>query len=254
MLSDSQIERYARQLVMSEIDDEGQEKLLEAKILVVGAGGLGASALTTLVSAGVGNIGIIDGDNVDLSNLNRQFIHSIHSINTPKTESAATFLQQLNPESKLTLHEGQLTAESANDIIPAYDMVLDCTDRPETRYLINQQCLNHSKPLIFGGAIRTDGQVTAVFPAEETSPCLQCIFPSSAVDYDQAPNCAQSGILGATTMIIGSLQAQEAIKYVTGFGVSLCGKLLLYDGAHSEFMTISTYRDQHCSACAKAQR
>ena len=176
MLSDSQIERYARQLVMSEIDDEGQEKLLEAKILVVGAGGLGASALTTLVSAGVGNIGIIDGDNVDLSNLNRQFIHSIHSINTPKTESAATFLQQLNPESKLTLHEGQLTAESANDIIPAYDMVLDCTDRPETRYLINQQCLNHSKPLIFGGAIRTDGQVTAVFPAEDRAHAFNVSF------------------------------------------------------------------------------
>lgn len=254
MLTDPQIERYARQLVMPEIDDEGQEKLLAAKILVIGAGGLGASALTALVSAGVGEIGIIDGDEVDLSNLNRQFIHNINTIHQPKTESAKTFLTQLNPDVSLHLHEGTLTSENGGKIISAYDVIVDCTDRPEIRYLINQLCLSHKKPLIFGGAIRMDGQVTLVLPENADSPCLQCIFPTSEVDYDQAPSCAQTGVLGVTTMIIGSLQAQEAIKYVAGFGENLSEKLVIYDGLHCEFMTITTQRDAGCDACAKAGR
>ena len=254
MLEDDDIERYARQLVMAEIGEEGQEKLLAAHVLVIGAGGLGAAVISALAGAGIGHLGLIDGDNIDISNLNRQFIHSTDRIGHLKASSAASFVTALNPDVNLSIHKGQFDHENANRLITDYDLVIDCTDSPSSRYLINQICLMASKPLIFGGAVRTDGQATVILPADPDSPCLHCIFPLSEVDYDQAPSCAQTGILGTTTMIIGAIQAQEAIKYITGFGELLASRLWLYDGISSEVMVIATSRDNACPVCDQAGR
>ena len=254
MLEDNHIERYARQLVMAEIGEEGQEKLLAAHILVIGAGGLGAAVISALAGAGIGHLGLIDGDTVDLSNLNRQFIHNTDTIGQAKTLSAAGFVTALNPDVHLAIHDGQFDCQNGGRLLSEYDLVIDCTDSPSSRYLINQLCLTHHKPLIFGGAVRTDGQATVILPDDATCPCLQCIFPLSEVDYDQAPSCAQTGILGTTTMMVGAIQAQEAIKYITGFGELLAGRLWMYDGMSSEVMMITASRDTQCLICAEVGR
>lgn len=250
MLSDEQVERYARQLVMPELDEAGQEKLLNAHILVVGAGGLGSAVLTALVCAGVGHIGIIDGDVVDITNLNRQFVHHTHMVNIAKTDSAIAHLSMLNPDVKFSGYEDYLTAENGDEIITGYDLVIDCTDQPDTRSLVNSLCIRHKRKLVFGGAIKMDGQITVIDPDDPNSPCLHCIFPSTDIDYDQAPSCSRTGVLGTTTMLIGTLQAQEAIKLICGFGSSLKNKLLIYDGLNCEFMSIATMRDCDCITCA----
>jgi molybdopterin/thiamine biosynthesis adenylyltransferase len=254
MLKDADIERYARQLVMAEIGEEGQEKLLAARILVIGAGGLGAAVICALAGAGIGRLGLIDGDRVDNSNLNRQFIHTTDRIGQPKTLSASEFVAALNPEIDISVHDGQFDALNANQLVSGYDLVMDCTDSPSSRYLINHACLMTGKPLIFGGAVRTDGQATVILPELADCACLHCIFPRSEVDYDQAPSCAQTGILGTTTMMVGAIQAQEAIKYITGFGELLTNRLWIYDGMSSEVMLIDTRKDSDCPVCAEAGR
>jgi molybdopterin/thiamine biosynthesis adenylyltransferase len=250
-LNDAEIERYARQVVMPEIGEEGQKKLLSAHVLILGAGGLGAPVIAGLAGAGIGHLTIIDDDEADITNLNRQFIHTMQRLSQPKSTSAEQFVKGLNPDIRLSCHITRFTEENAKMLIEPCDLVIDCTDNPHTRYLANQLCQQLHTPLIFGGAVRTDGQITSFIPQDPNSPCLRCIFPQTELDYDQAPSCANAGILGSTTMVIGGLQTAEAIKIIAGFGTPLVGKLLLYDGLASSFTEIEIARDPACPVCSQ---
>ena len=251
LLNDAEIERYARQLVMPEIGEEGQKKLLSAHVLILGAGGLGAPVIAGLAGAGIGHLTIIDDDEADITNLNRQFVHTMQRLSQPKAESAEQFVKGLNPDIRLSCHITRFTEENAKMLIEPCDLVIDCTDNPHTRYLANQLCQQLHTPLIFGGAVRTDGQITSFIPLDPNSPCLRCIFPQTELDYDQAPSCVNAGILGSTTMVIGGLQTAEAIKIIASFGTPLVGKLLLYDGLVSSFTEIEIGRDPACPVCGQ---
>ncbi|MCH1465105.1 MAG: HesA/MoeB/ThiF family protein [Alphaproteobacteria bacterium] len=249
LLSDAEIERYARQLVMPELGEAGQAKLRAARILVLGAGGLGAPVLAGLAGAGVGQLTIIDDDVVDITNLNRQFIHQTSDLSATKTKSADDFIRQLNPNISVTCQQVRFDAQNAHKLATGHDLVIDCTDNPETRYLANAVCQQLGTPLIFGGAVRSDGQITSFVPNDANSPCLRCIFPHTDLDYDQAPNCANAGILGSTTMVIGGLQTAEALKIIAGFGTPLIGRLLLYDGLANSFTEIEVAPNPACPVC-----
>ena len=253
-LSDAEIERYARQVVMPELGEDGQKKLLEARVLILGAGGLGAPVIAGLAGAGVGHLTILDQDIVDITNLNRQFIHKTDSLSEPKSASAAHFVQQLNPDISVQYQQIGFTEENAAMLVDAHDLVIDCTDNPETRYLANAICQRLNTPLIFGGAIRSDGQITSFVPHDPHSPCLRCIFPQTDLDYDQAPSCANSGILGSTTLVIGGLQTAEALKILGNFGTPLIGRLLLYDGLANSFTEIAISPDPDCPVCSDADK
>ena len=252
-LSDAEIERYARQVVMLELGEDGQKKLLEARVLILGAGGLGAPVIAGLAGAGAGHLTILDEDIIDTTNLNRQFIHKTESLSQPKSASAAQFIQQLNPDISVQCQQVRFTEKNADALVDAHDLVIDCTDNPETRYLANATCQRLNTPLVFGGAIRTDGQVTSFVPGDPHSPCLRCIFPQTDLDYDQAPSCANSGILGSTTLVIGGLQTAEALKILAGFGTPLIGRLLLYDGLANSFTEIAVSPDPACPVCARPE-
>lgn len=254
MLTDEQIERYARQLVIPGWGEEIQERLSESAVLIIGAGGLGAAVIPALAAAGVGTIGIMDGDKVELTNLNRQAIHTTDRIGMAKTGSAAAFISALNPDVSVAEYAQPFTADTPYQLLADYDVVIDCSDNPATRYALNLACLRAGTALIFGGAVRMDGQVTTILPNSENSPCLRCVFPQAETDYDQAPSCAQSGIISPITSVIGALQAQEALKILTGIGEPLSASLVIFDGMNSSFMTISTERNPDCSDCHKAGR
>jgi len=249
LLSDAEIERYARQLVMPELGEAGQTKLCAARVLVLGAGGLGAPVIAGLAGAGVGHLTIIDDDIVDITNLNRQFIHQTNRLTVPKTTSAYDFIRQLNPDISVTCQQVRFDALNADALASGHDLLIDCTDNPETRYLANAVCQQLGMPLIFGGAVRSDGQITSFVPNNPKSPCLRCIFPQTSLDYDQAPNCANAGILGSTTMIIGGLQTAEALKIIANFGTPLIGRLLLFDGLANSFTEIEVAPDPACPVC-----
>lgn len=253
-LSDAEIERYARQVVMPELGEAGQKKLLQARVLILGAGGLGAPVIAGLAGAGIGHLTILDEDIIDITNLNRQFIHKTKSLSHPKSDSAAQFIQQLNPEISVQGQHARFTSATADTLVDAHDLVIDCTDNPETRYLANATCQRLKTPLIFGGAIRTDGQITSMVPGDPHSPCLRCIFPQTDLDYDQAPSCANSGILGSTTLVIGGLQTAEALKILGNFGTPLIGRLLLYDGLTNGFTEIAVSPDPACPVCGKSEK
>ena len=248
-LTDEELERYARQVVMPEIGEAGQKILLDAHITIIGAGGLGAPVIMALAGAGAGHLTLIDDDNVSVTDLNRQFIHTTSTIGINKTESAMIFATSLNPDIKITPVTQRLEADNAEALLARADVVIDCSDTPQTRYIINASCLALRVPLIFGGAVRTDGQVTSFLPENPQSPCLKCLFPMADVDLAQAPSCAQAGILGPTTLVIGALQAAEAIRILLGMGENLCGKLLLYDGMNASFTVFTAPRNPDCPAC-----
>ena len=249
LLSDAEIERYARQLVMPELGEAGQTKLRAARVLVLGAGGLGAPVIAGLAGAGVGHLTIIDDDIVDITNLNRQFIHQTNRLTVPKTTSAHDFIRQLNPDISVTCQQVRFDVLNADSLASGHDLLIDCTDNPETRYLANAVCQQLGMPLIFGGAVRSDGQITSFVPNNPKSPCLRCIFPQTSLDYDQAPNCANAGILGSTTMVIGGLQTAEALKIIANFGTPLIGRLLLFDGLANSFTEIEVAPDTACPVC-----
>ena len=249
ILTDHEVERYARQVVMPEIGEAGQKKLLDSKVLVLGAGGLGAPVIAGLAGAGIGHLTIIDDDDVELTNLNRQIIHSMDRLGMNKAESAATFAKGLNPDIHLQIETDRFLPDNADDLIRTHHLVVDCTDNAETRYLVNQLCRKHSVPLVFAGAIRTDGQITSFVPAVADSPCLRCIFPQTELDYDQAPSCSTAGVLGATTLVMGALQTAEVIKLLTGTGTPLIGRLLLYDGLSASLTEIEVAADPDCPVC-----
>lgn len=249
ILNDDELERYARQVVMPEIGEEGQKRLCDSHVAIIGLGGLGAPVIMALAGAGIGRLSLIDDDDVSLSNLNRQFVHNTQTLGLSKIQSAAAFIHSLNPDITLHTHHQRFDAETGPTFLGDVDIVIDCSDLPATRYAVNACCIALQIPLVFGGAVRTDGQVTSFLPADEKSPCFRCLFPEADVEFAQAPSCAQAGILGTTTMVIGALQAAEAIRILIGFGESLCGTLLLYDGLNASFTPIKAQRAPDCPAC-----
>lgn len=251
ILTDHEVERYARQVVMPEIGETGQKKLLRAKVLVLGAGGLGAPVIAGLAGAGIGHLTLIDDDAVELTNLNRQIIHSMDRLGQNKAESAAVFARALNPDITLRVDAERFVPQNASELVNGHDLVVDCTDNAETRYLANQVCQTSGTPLVFAGAVRTDGQITCFVPTVADSPCLRCIFPQTDLDYDQAPSCSTAGVLGPTTLVMGALQTAEVIKLLTGIGTPLIGRLLLYDGLSASLTEIEVAADKDCPVCGQ---
>ncbi len=234
MLGKEEINRYSRHLILQEIGMEGQEKLKRAKILVVGAGGLGCPVLQYLVAAGVGEIGIVDGDVVDETNLQRQVLFNIEVVGFPKAETAKRKLEKLNPNVHLTSYVLHLTSANALDIIRNYDLVIDCSDNFPTRYLVNDACVMLNKPLVFGSIFKFEGQVS-VFNYKN-GPTYRCLFPDPPQD---SPNCSEIGVLNVLPGIIGTLMANEALKIILGTGKILSGKLFVFDALNSQTNIIS---------------
>jgi molybdopterin/thiamine biosynthesis adenylyltransferase len=240
--SPDELERYARHIVLPEVGGSGQQKLKRARVLVVGAGGLGAPVLLYLAAAGVGTLGLVDDDVVSLSNLQRQVIHDMDSINLPKIESAAVALQKINPHVAVELHQLRLSAENVEDLVRPYDLVIDGSDNFDTRYAIADACEAVGRPLVTGAVGRFDGSVTVLKPFEASedgraNPGYRDLFPEPP-PRDLVPSCAEAGVLGALVGVIGTLQAMEAIKLITGIGDPLVGRLLMYDGLGANFETV----------------
>ena len=248
-LTEEQFHRYARHLILDEVGDEGQEKLLASKVLVVGAGGLGAPLLMYLAAAGVGTLGIIDDDEVDLTNLQRQIVHVTDAVGQKKTDSAKATLAALNPGINVVLHDTRLTDENAEAIISGYDLVADGSDNFETRYLLNDQCYLLGIPLIAAAMLRFEGQLFS-FRRNDDAPtaCYRCIFPE-APPPDMAPRCEEAGILGALAGVMGSLQTTEVLKELLGLGESLAGRMLIYDALATDFHAIKLPHDPNCALC-----
>jgi adenylyltransferase/sulfurtransferase len=247
--SPEQQRRYSRHFLLPEIGEAGQQKLLESKVLLIGAGGLGSPSALYLAAAGVGTLGIIDDDVVDDSNLQRQVLHSTDRIGMSKVESARTAISALNPDVKVVGHEVRLTKENALTIFKDYDVIVDGADNFATRYLVNDACVILEKPNVHGSIFRFEGQAT-VFDAAH-GPCYRCLFPDPPPP-DLAPNCAEAGVLGVLPGVIGMLQAEEAIKLVTGIGEPLVGRLLLYDALDATFRQMRIDKDPACPACGQS--
>lgn len=251
MLSKEQVERYARHLLLKDVGGQGQAKLLQSRVLVLGAGGLGSPLLLYLAAAGVGTLGIIDDDHVELSNLQRQIIHPTSSLNEAKTTSAARTIAELNPDVHVELHPLRLDPSNAKSLVAEYDLVADGSDNYETRALLNDVCFELNKPLVSAAVGEFDGQLST-FKAYETHdpkyPCYRCLFPE-APPPGSIPTCAEAGILGVTTGIMGTLQALEVIKELLHMGDSLAGRLLLFDGLANSFRTVRLKADPKCPTC-----
>jgi molybdopterin/thiamine biosynthesis adenylyltransferase len=246
-LTEDQIQRYSRHIILKEVGGIGQERLLGAKILVIGAGGLGSPVALYLAAAGIGTIGIIDNDKVDLSNLQRQILHVTETVGVPKTESARYAIERMNPDVKLEAHQVRLTPANALDLIRHYDLVCDGSDNFATRFLVNDACFFAKVPLVSAAILRFDGQLST-FKPHEGGPCYRCIFPSPPPP-GQVPTCSQAGVLGAIAGIMGSMQASEALKEILGIGESMSGSLLIFDALATEFRKIKVKRDPGCPLC-----
>ncbi len=248
-LTDSQIDRYARHIMLREVGGEGQSTLLSSSALIVGAGGLGAPLLLYLAAAGVGRIGIVDDDVVDLSNLQRQVIHDTGRIGTPKVESAAARINAINPDVKVEIHKTRLNRANVMDIIGGYDVVADGTDNFATRFLLNDACYLAGKTLVSAAMLRFDGQLST-FKAHlgDPHPCYRCIFREPPPP-GMIPSCSEGGVLGALAGSMGSLQAVEVLKELLGIGDSLSGRLLMYSALETSFRTVKIRRDPDCPVC-----
>lgn len=240
--------RYARQLVMPEIGPAGQARLTQAKVLVVGAGGLGSPALLYLAAAGVGTIGIVDFDVVELSNLQRQIAHADDRIGSAKTASAAQAIQALNPEVNVRTHDGMLTEANAAALIAGHDVVIDGSDNFETRYALNDAAVRAGIPVVHASVYRFEGQLTVLAPGR--GPCYRCLYPLPPPP-ELAPACSVAGVLGVVPGVLGLLQAAEAIKLIVGIGEPLIGRLLTWDALDGTFSEIAITRDPACPACAE---
>ncbi len=248
--SDDDLDRYARHIMLREIGGPGQARLRKAKVLSIGAGGLGAPVLMYLAAAGVGTLGVVDDDMVDLSNLQRQVIHATGAIGTAKTASAAETIAGINPGVDVVRHSLRLTEENADEIIGGYDLVCDGSDNFDTRYLVNRACARASVPLVAGAIGQWDGQLSVYDPGKG-GPCYACVFPERPAD-GLAPSCAEAGVVGALPGVIGSLMAMEVIKYLCGAGEILVGRLLVYDALAAETRTLTVRRDAGCGVCGDA--
>jgi molybdopterin/thiamine biosynthesis adenylyltransferase len=246
-MSEAELERYARHIVIPEIGGAGQMRLRGAKVLVIGAGGLGAPALQYLAAAGVGIIGVVDDDTVATSNLQRQVIHRDADIGRAKVTSAARAIGDLNPYVAVNSYNHRLTGESVGELIGQYDIVLDGTDNFETRYLVNAACVAQAKPLVSGALSQWEGQL-ALFDPARSGPCYQCVFPSAPMP-ELAPSCAQSGVFAALPGIIGSLMAAEALKYILSAGTPLRGQMAIYNVLDAQTRVIKTKPRAECPIC-----
>jgi len=247
-LGSEQLERYKRHLLLDGVGPEGQEKLLAARALLIGAGGLGSPAALYLAAAGVGRIGLVDFDRVDASNLQRQVLYSTADVGAPKAVVAARKLRALNPDVDVRVHEAKLGASNAAEILADYDVVLDGTDTFHSRYLTSDLCVWQKKPLVYGSVMRFEGQV-AVFDARR-GPCYRCLFPEPPPP-ELAPNCDEAGVLGVLPGVIGMLQATELLKLVLEAGEPLVGRLLVYDALAMEFKTFKVAKDPGCAVCGE---
>jgi sulfur-carrier protein adenylyltransferase/sulfurtransferase len=253
VLTEEQRLRYSRHTLLKEVGEAGQIKLLESKVLLIGAGGLGSPAAMYLAAAGVGTLGIVDYDVVDVSNLQRQLLHGTKDVGRPKVESAADRIHDLNPDVKVIAHKEPITSANALEIIRGYDIVLNGSDNFPTRYLVNDACHMLGKPLVDASIFMFEGQATVYLPAQpelgvEGGPCYRCLYPDPPPP-GEVPSCAEAGVLGVLPGIVGSLQAIEAIKLILGIGESLVGRLLLIDTLDMSFRTLKVQRNPDCPLC-----
>jgi sulfur-carrier protein adenylyltransferase/sulfurtransferase len=249
VLTPAQRSRYSRHLLIPEVGDEGQQKLLKARVLLIGAGGLGSPASLYLAAAGVGTLGIVDADVVDDSNLQRQIVHSTERLGEPKVLSAKRTIEALNPDVHVEAYEERLTSDNVERIVGAgWDVIVDGADNFPTRYLVNDASVWHDIPVVHGSIYRFEGQVTVFEP--NAGPCYRCLFPSPPPP-ELAPSCSEGGVLGVLPGIVGSLQASEALKLVLGIGETLTGRLLLFDALHTTFDEVSVKRDPTCPVCGE---
>jgi adenylyltransferase/sulfurtransferase len=247
-LTEQQIERYSRQIILEEIGGVGQEKLLSSKVLIIGAGGLGAPAALYLAAAGIGTIGIVDYDRVDLTNLQRQIIHHTDDIGSEKVDSARAKIQAINPDVTVRTYQTRLTAENISGIIRQYDFVIDGTDNFPAKFLVNDACYFEKVPFSHAGILRFDGQLITVLPGETT--CYRCIFHSPP-PAGVVPSCSEAGVLGVLAGVIGLLQATEAIKFLLGVGDLLTNTLLVYNALEIGFYTVKLNRNPNCPLCSE---
>ena len=247
--TEDQVRRYARHVILPGIGGDGQRKLMESSVLVIGAGGLGSPAAMYLAAAGVGTLGLVDFDDVELSNLQRQLLHDTDDVGRPKVESARDRLAELNPNVEVVTHRALLSSENAFDVLGGYDVVVDGTDNFPVRYLVNDATQMLGKPLVYGSIYQWEGQATVFLPGRET-PCYRCLFPEPPPP-GTVPSCAEGGVFGVLPGILGSIQAVEAIKLLLGVGETLAGTLVLYDALRSEFTSVKLRWDPDCPVCGK---
>ena len=249
-MNDEQLLRYSRHLLLEEIDVAGQERLLGSHALVIGAGGLGSAAAPYLAAAGVGHITLIDHDEVELTNLQRQIMHAESSVGKSKVASGKAFLQNLNSSIRIETIQAKGTASLLDELLPSVDIVLDCTDNFSTRHMINAACVQHHTPLVSGSALKLDGQVSVFDPRNAKSPCYACIF--SPEEQFEEVSCATMGIFSPLVGIIGAMQAAQALQVLIGFGEPLVGRLMLWNGRTTQIDEIRISRNTECSVCGKA--
>jgi len=248
-MNDDQLLRYSRHILLPEIGIEGQEKFLTSAALVIGAGGLGSPVALYLAAAGVGTITLADGDAVDLTNLQRQILHTTESIGKPKAASGREALAKINPEVKVVPLQRRLEGEELDRLVAGASVVLDCSDNFATRHAVNRACVRHRRPLVSGAAVRFDGQVSVFDLRDDLSPCYHCLFPENA-ELEEV-RCAVMGVFAPLTGIIGAVQAAEALKLLAGAGDTLKGRLLILDALAMQWRTVKLARDPSCAVCAK---
>src|SRR5436309_15316079 len=245
--TDSQIQRYSRHIILPEVGGKGQKKLSRAKVLIIGAGGLGSPAALYLAAAGIGTLGLVDGDVVDLSNLQRQILHTTATIGVPKVESGRQMLARLNPEITIKTHQVNIAADNIMRFLPDYDIVLDGSDNFTTRFLVNDACYFAKKTLISASMFRFEGQLTTIKP-HAGYPCYRCLYPEPP-PAGLVPNCQEAGVLGALAGTMGILQASETIKEILGLGETLADRLLIYDALEMKFRKVTRPKDPACRLC-----
>ncbi len=246
-MNDDQLLRYSRQIMLPDVDIEGQERWLASRVLIMGLGGLGSPVALYLAAAGVGHLVLVDDDSVDLSNLQRQVIHDSASLGKTKVHSAAQRITQINPDIHIETHAKRLTESELRDLVETVDLVVDCTDNFSARFAINRACVAHCKSLVSGAAIRMEGQVTVYQTGVADSPCYQCLYPEGE---DETLTCSESGVLSPVVGIVGSIQALEALKVLANIGQPLTGRLLLLDARYMEWRSLKLKKDPNCVACA----
>ncbi len=249
-MNDQQLLRYSRHILLDELDIEGQEKLLAAHALIIGAGGLGSPAAFYLASAGVGTITLVDDDTVDLTNLQRQILHTTERVGQAKVLSGQQTLTEINPTIKIVALEERVSGERLNELVRSASVVLDCSDNFATRHAVNRACVANRVPLVSGAAIKFDGQISVFDKRDENAPCYSCLFPEDQ-QFEEV-NCGTMGVFAPLVGIIGSMQAAEALKMLAGIGESLTGRLLLLDARTMEWSSIKFARNASCSVCGHA--
>ena len=245
-MDDNQLLRYSRQIMLPQVDVAGQETLLASRALIIGAGGLGSPVAMYLAAAGVGHLAIADPDAIDISNLQRQLLHSSNDLGRAKPASAQDTLHAINPDVRVTPIEARLAGDPLAAEVQQADIVLDCSDNFDTRFEVNAACVRHRAPLVSGAAVRMEGQLTVFLPGSTDSPCYACLYRQG--EYEEQ-TCSENGVLSPIVGVIGSMQALEAIKVLLSLGESLCGRLVLFDGMTHEWRTLNLKRDPDCPVC-----